>query len=88
MRRKSEGRLAKQDDKARSENEPTLLSVTIDLKCFLPIPFGEESFLYYPRELYIYNFTSYECKFPDKKYCTVWSEVNGKRGEVTRMILY
>lgn len=78
--RKEEANRAKEEDKKRSDNDPTFMSVTLDLQSVLQVPCSEESLLYYCRKLCVYNFTIYQSRFPNDAHCILWSEVNGRRG--------
>lgn len=78
--RKTSSNEAKQRDKERSQNDDTFLSVTADLQSVLQIPSGDVGELYYTRKLCVYNFTIYEAKPPNKGFCFMWNEINGKRG--------
>nr|CAH7733295.1 unnamed protein product [Callosobruchus chinensis] len=55
IRRKNEANLAKEEDKVRSNEDSTFMSVTFDLQSVLQMPSGEESLLYYCRKLCLYN---------------------------------
>ncbi|KAK9717659.1 hypothetical protein QE152_g23633 [Popillia japonica] len=72
--------LAKEADKQRSENDPTFLSISVDLQSVLQVPSGDGSLLYHCQKLCVYNFTIYESRLPNEACCFMWSEINGKGG--------
>ncbi|KAK9747514.1 hypothetical protein QE152_g5209 [Popillia japonica] len=72
MARKTNANLTKEADKQRSENDPTFLSITVDLQSVLQVPSGDESLLYYCRKLCVYNFSIYESRFPNEAYCFIF----------------
>lgn len=77
---KNKSYIAKDQDKKRSNEDPSFASITIDLQKVLQIPSGDVSLLYYLRKLNVYNATIYEACLPNNAYCIMWSEINEKKG--------
>jgi len=80
IEQKNRAQLEKKGDKQRMDTDPQFLSATFDLQSILQIPCGDTSQLYYKRKLVLHNLTIYESSSPNRAFCNVWLEVDGRRG--------
>ena len=79
IEQKNRAQLEKKRDKQRMDTDPQFLSATFDLQSILQIPCGDTSQLYYKRKLALHNLTIYESSSPNRAFCNVWLEVDGRR---------
>lgn len=80
IQRKEEAYRAKDSDKLRAKKDKSFLTATFDLQSVLQVPSSDVSPMYYSRKLCVYNLCVYENVEPNKAFCFLWSEVNGRRG--------
>ena len=79
QRNKVRAREAKDAEKARAEQDATVVTAVYDLEQVLQCPALEVSVMYYKRKLSVYNFTVYELATHDG-HCFMWHEGQAKRG--------
>lgn len=80
IERKKQAYRAKEADKLRAGKDKSFLSATFDLQSVLQVPSSDVSPMYYSRKLSVYNLCIYEVAEPNKAFCFLWSELNGKKG--------
>lgn len=74
----------------RANKDPNFISVSFDLQAVLQIPHCKVSQFHYSRKLCVFNLTVYKAGLPNKAYCFLWSELNGKKGscEIGTILLH
>ena len=79
IERKTESQNCKNDDKKRSERDPSYKAITFDLQAVLYTPYTDISLLFYKPKLAVNNFTIYE-QISKEGFCYLWPETHGKHG--------
>ncbi|CAH0556484.1 unnamed protein product [Brassicogethes aeneus] len=85
--RKEDCNAAKVRDKERSLKENNFVCCTFDLQCVLQIPKSDVSPMYYSRKICTYNLTVYELAPPNNAFCYSWTELNGKREQLSKLLI-
>ncbi|KAK3915730.1 Lon protease-like protein, mitochondrial [Frankliniella fusca] len=79
LRRAEKAYELKKKAKAAAKQDPTSRVLVMDLQQCLPTPHLKCKKIYYSRQLYVLNFTIYDCT-TGLTHCYMWSEVEGNRG--------
>ncbi|KAK3910785.1 Secretory carrier-associated membrane protein 3 [Frankliniella fusca] len=79
LRRAEKAYDLKKQAKAAAKKDPTSMVIVADLQQCLPTPHLKCKRIYYSRQLYVLNYTVFDCS-TGLTHCYMWSEVEGNRG--------